>query len=255
MPKGNILTTALTKIGLSQLAIQVYEILVQYPQLNVSQISDKLGIYRLKVYQALDELVQMELVVRSPDYSRRIELSPPSKLMTIIRLKEVEFSRIGDDFGKILPDLQSQYYSKGREPITKIYQGKKEFIQIFHQILEEMNFGDEVLMISEGQDFYDIIDLDYYFENWGKPRIKKNIFVRILVRDDNLEFRKMQKQDKEHLRQMKILPSSFQSLGAIWICGNKVLNWNTVMARVIVITDSTMAKFYTNLFEVLWEKS
>ena len=254
MSKGNILSNTLQKLGLSPLAIQVYETLVKLPDANIKQIADKIGVYRLKIYQALDELVEIGLIVRGEDYSRIIELSPPSKLMTIVRMRETEMNRTAEDLSKILPDLQSQYYSKGREPITKIYQGKKEFTQIFHQILDETQRGDEVLMFSEGKDFYDLIDFDYYNENWMKPRIKKGVYVRVLVREDNSEFRKMQKQDKEHLRQMKVLPDSFKSLGAVWVCGNKILNWNTAMARVIVITDSTMAKFYKDLFEVVWNR-
>ena len=254
MSKGNILSNTLQKLGLSPLAIQVYETLVKLPDANIKQIADKIGVYRLKIYQALDELVEIGLIVRGEDYSRIIELSPPSKLMTIVRMRETEMNRTAEDLSKILPDLQSQYYSKGREPITKIYQGKKEFTQIFHQILEETKSGDEMLIFSEGQDFYDIIDIEYFKENWLKPRVKKNVFVKILLRSDNPEIHYMVTNDKADLRQTKILPDSFKSLGAVWVCGNKILNWNTAMARVIVITDSTMAKFYKDLFEIVWNR-
>ncbi len=59
--------------------------------------------------------------------------------------------------------------------------------------------------------------------------------------------------DKKDLRQTKILPIGFKSLGAVWVCGSKILNWNTTMARVVVITDSNMAKLYKNLFNVMWD--
>ena len=252
MSQGNILVSTLQKLGFSPLAIQVYEILAQNPDYNIKQISDKVGVYRLKIYQALDELTEAELVVRGGDYTRKIEISPPSKLLTILQYRETQMNRAADDLAKALPDLQSSYYSSGREPITKIYQGKREFAQIFHQILDETNRGEEMLIFSEGQDFYDIINIEYFIENWMKPRIKKGVFVKILVRSDNFELQNYKKYDKDHLREMKVLPKEFNALGSVWVCGNKVLNWNTSMARVIVITDSIMAKFYRNLFEMLW---
>ncbi len=111
MSKGNILNSTLVQLGLSPLAIQVYETLIKFPESNVKNIADQIGVYRLKIYQALDELVNMELIVRGEVYSRQIKLNPPSKLMTLIRMKETEMNRAAEDLSKILPDLQSQYYS------------------------------------------------------------------------------------------------------------------------------------------------
>jgi hypothetical protein len=119
-------------------------------------------------------------------------------------------------------------------------------------IIEETPKGEEILAISEGDDFYNIIDWDYFEENWMFPRIRKGVYVRMLTRFDNVLYKTLQKNDKEHLRQMRVLPKSFKSLGSIWISNNKIINWNTVMARAIVIEDRVMADFYREMFEVLW---
>jgi sugar-specific transcriptional regulator TrmB len=253
-PKNsNLLQLVLEQLNLGELSIKIYQLLLQNPEMNVSNLASKLGVYRLKVYNALDELQKAELILKSEDCNRKIELEPPAKIITKLKLKENNLNRINADFEEILPQLQSQYYSSTRLPITKIYEGKKQFLQIFHQILEESSRGDEILVISEGEDFYKFVDFEYFDTNWMQPRIKKGVFVKILTRADNHQFIAIKKHDKEQLRSMKILPKNFTALGAVWIAGNKVINWNTVMARAIVIEDHVMATFYRQMFEMIWQ--
>jgi sugar-specific transcriptional regulator TrmB len=253
-PKNsNLLQLVLEQLNLSELAIKVYQLLLHNPELNVSNLATKLGVYRLKVYNALEELQKAELIVQSEDYNRKIELEPPAKIITKLKLKENNLNRINSDFEEILPQLQSQYYSSTRLPITKIYEGKKQFLHIFHQILEESSKGDEILIVSEGEDFYDFIELDYILENFMKPRVKKGVYVKALIESNNKGFIGIRSNDERELRYTRIMPKSFQAFGSVWIAGNKVINWNTVMARAIVIEDKVMADFYRQMFQILWD--
>jgi sugar-specific transcriptional regulator TrmB len=252
LQNSNLLQLVLEQLELGDLEIQIYQLLLQHPELNVTDLAKKTDVYRLKIYNALDNLQKAELISQTADYNRKIELEPPAKIITKLKLKENNLSRINSDFEQLLPELQSQYYSSARQPITKIYQGKKEFLQIFHQVLEESKKGETILIISEGSDFYKIVDFDYFRENWLKPRAKKGVFVKVLVRADNLDFIEMSKDNEKHLREMKVLPKDFKFPGAVWVSNNKIINWNTVMARAIVIEDKVMADFYRNLFEVVW---
>jgi sugar-specific transcriptional regulator TrmB len=252
LQNSNLLQLVLEQLDLGELEIQIYQLLLQHPELNVTDLAKKTGVYRLKIYNALDNLQKAELISQTADYNRKIELEPPAKIITKLKLKENNLSRINSDFEQLLPELQSQYYSSARQPITKIYQGKKEFLQIFHQILEETPKGEFILAISEGEDFYRIIDFDYFNQNWMQPRIKKGVFVNVLVRADNLDFIEMSKDNEKHLREMKVLPKDFKFPGTVWVSNNKIINWNTVMARAIVIEDKVMADFYRQMFEMLW---
>jgi hypothetical protein len=54
-------------------------------------------------------------------------------------------------------------------------------------------------------------------------------------------------------RQVKILPKGFSSLGTIAIFGNKIVNWNTVIPRAIMIEDEVMAKTYRDIFDFFWD--
>jgi sugar-specific transcriptional regulator TrmB len=249
---SNLLSKVLSQLDLSELEMQIYLLLLQNPEINVTDLAKKTGMYRLKIYSALDNLQKAELVAQGKDYNRKIELEPPAKIATKLKLKENSLNRINSDFEALLPELQSQYYSSARQPITRIYEGKKEFTQIFHQILEETKQGGEIIILGESSDFYKIIDLYYFRQNWMKPRIKKGVWVKVLVHSDNHDFISQMPNNEQELRQMKILPKSIVSPGAIWIANNKVINWNTVMARAIVIEDKVMADFYRQMFDMLW---
>lgn len=252
LQNSNLLQLVLEQLELGELEIQIYQLLLQHPELNVTDLAKKTGVYRLKVYNALDNLQKAELIVQTEDYNRKIELEPPAKIITKLKFKENNLSRINSDFEQLLPELKSQYYSSARQPIAKIYEGKKEFLQIFHQILEECSPGDLIHIIAEGMDFYKIVDFDYIIENFMKPRVKKGVTIKVLIDSANMDFIDIRKDDPSGLRITKILPKEFKSIGAVWISKNKIVNWNTVMARAIVIEDKVMADFYRQMFEMLW---
>ena len=253
LQNSNLLQLVLEQLDLGDLEIQIYQLLLINPDLNVTEIANKTGVYRLKIYNALNNIQKAELISQTEDYNRKIELEPPAKIITKLKLKENNLSRINSDFEQLLPELQSQYYSSARQPIAKIYQGKKEFTQIFHQILEEIETGGEIIILGESSDFYKIVDLEYFRANWMKPRVKKGVWVKVLVHAHNHDFISQMPNNDKELRQMRILPKDFDCLGAIWIANNKIINWNTIMARAIVIEDKVMSDFYRQIFEMLWK--
>jgi hypothetical protein len=83
--------------------------------------------------------------------------------------------------------------------------------------LEESSRGDEILVVSEGEDFYKFVDFEYFDNNWMQPRIRKGVGVKVLIRSDNIDFIGIRELDEVQQRQTKILPKSFTALGAVWI--------------------------------------
>jgi hypothetical protein len=149
--------------------------------------------------------------------------------------------------------LQNEYYSSRKQPIIKVYEGKTQFINIFHQILEELEAGDEICIIGEGQDFYDIIDFEYYYSTFREDRIKRVIKAKVLWKQPILlDIKKLISTDSKELRKSKTLPTNFSSPGSIWITKNKVINWTTVLPKAIVIQDQNLVLFYNELFESYW---
>lgn len=72
----------------------------------------------------------------------------------------------------------------------------------------------------------------------------------------NFELRKLKHSDTPaKLRAMRFLPKEVKVKGTITIFGNKVINWNTVLAKATVIDDKIMADTYRALFDLLWEQA
>jgi sugar-specific transcriptional regulator TrmB len=253
MLQNNILEKSLQELGLSNFQIQLYSLLIKKEDLNIMQLAKELGVYRLKVYDALEELKQFNLIQKESNYSRKIIIEPPSKIITLLKRKETELSTLNTNLSEYLPTLQNEYYSSRKQPIIKVYEGKTQFINIFHQILEELEAGDEICIIGEGQDFYDIIDFEYYYSTFREDRIKRVIKAKVLWKQPILlDIKKLISTDSKELRKSKTLPTNFSSPGSIWITKNKVINWTTVLPKAIVIQDQNLVLFYNELFESYW---
>jgi sugar-specific transcriptional regulator TrmB len=253
MLQNNILEKSLAELGLSNFQIQLYSLLIKKEDLNIMQLAKQLGVYRLKVYDALEELKQFNLVQKEINYSRKIVIEPPSKIISLLKRKETELSTLNTNLSEYLPALQNEYYSSRKQPVIKVYEGKTQFINIFHQVLEELDVDDEIFILGEGKDFYDIIDFEYYFFTFREDRIKKGIKAKVLWKQPiSVDIKKLIFTDSKELRKSKILPTSFSSSGSIWITKNKVINWTTVLPKAIVIQDKNLVLFYKELFESYW---
>lgn len=250
---NNILEKSLKELGLSNFQIQLYCLLIKKEDLNIMQLAKELGVYRLKVYDALEELKLLNLVEKESNYSRKIIVESPSKIVNLLKRKESELSQLNLNLSEYLPSLQNEYYSSRKQPMVKIYLGKTQFTNMFHQVLEELKSDDEILILGEGQDFYDIIDFEYYFSTFRRDRIERNIKAKVLWKEPtSFDVKRLITLDSEELRESKILPEHFKTSGSIWITKNKVINWTTVLPKAIVIQDQSLVLFYKDLFETIW---
>ena len=249
----NLLESALKELGLTDFESQLYQLLIKSKDLNVAKLAQKLGVYRLKIYDGIKRLESLDLLKKDEDSSKQIYLEPPSKILTNLKRKEIQISTLSQNLEEYLPQLQNEYYSNRRDPLVKIYEGKSQFLQIFHQVLDEMQSGQELKIIGEGQDFYNIIDFEYYYNTWRPARIAKQITSKVLWKTPVLgEVRQLLLSDKKEFRQSKILPNSLTTQGSVWITPNFIINWITVLPKAIVIQEQSIVKFYNEMFESLW---
>jgi len=250
---SDLLENALKQLGLTDFEANLYQLLIKSTDLNVAKLSEKLGVYRLKVYDGLNKLELLGLLKKDADFSRQIYLEPPSKIITQLKRKQNDLASLSQNLETYLPQLQNEYYSTRKNPIVKVYEGKTQFLSLFHQILEEMDQKDEFYALGEGQDIYGIVPFEYYYENFALPRIAKQISAKVLWKQPVIsEVRELISKDKQEYRQSKILPKSFNAPGEVWITPNFIVNWTTVVPKAVVINDKTLVEFYKQTFETLW---
>jgi sugar-specific transcriptional regulator TrmB len=250
----SILIKALQELGLQEFEAKTYILLTQIEELNIAQMAKTLNTNRVRIYEALKRLEVAEIFFRKENGD--FDILPPSSILARLRHKQTESNRLIDDLNDALPALTTSYYNTSKQPSTKIYEGKDKFLKLILEIFEEIEFGNELLWFAEGEEFYHIIDSDYFLGEISRLRLQKQVPVRALALQNNFPLRKIKENDqKSMLRQIKFLPKDVKTRGTITVFGNKIINWNTVLAKAIVIDDKIIADTYRALFDLLWEQS
>ncbi len=247
--QSDLLSKSLVKLGLSKLAVLVYTDLLSDPTQKVAQLALKLRVHRPMIYRALTELRNLGLMS-----FENLEIEPPSRVVAMLRHEEIENKRLSDDLSEILPSYLNEYYATKKTSKVKIYEGKNEFIKLLNQCIDELQPDGEVLWLSEGMELYDIIDPYYFNFELASRRKKKGNKSRVMASYDNSVSTSEQNKNEMIDREVKVLPKGFSSLGTIGIFGNKIVNWNTVIPRAIMIEDEVMAGVYRDIFNFFWER-
>ena len=252
--KNTTLRESLSFIGLNDLSVKVYEILLDSPASNITEISREAGIGRNKVYEIIDDLSTFGLLEYGKNQDRKIKLTSPSVISTLLKSKKYQLNHALSNFEEILPSLTTNYFETKKEPAIKLFEGVNKFVYLMNQILIESEDGSELLSFNEGQDLWDIVDFEYFRTVWIEKRITKNIFAKIILQYSTVEILKIEtKKDRTKFRQMKMLNDSSIALGCYWVIGTKVIHWDTSNAKAVMIDNFTIAENMKANFELIWK--
>jgi sugar-specific transcriptional regulator TrmB len=240
-------------LGLNKLEADLYLELIKDRAIPVAALAKQFGTNRVRVYKAFENLEKTGLIERENDFSKITEVEPPLRVLALLRDKENQFKRQLEKFEDMAPELMYSYEKSEKTPRVKIYEGIGQMGKLLLQTLEEVQ--DEYLWLNEGEDLNAIFDTEYFFTEYSKKRAKKSISVRILANTDNISIKRFAHVAKEELREVRFLPSKYQSPGTITIYNDKMILWNTFIPRAIVIYDKQLAQIQRDLFEMLWKNA
>jgi predicted DNA-binding transcriptional regulator len=250
--KNNKLNLALQKLGLDKLSISLYEILIDNPNLSITELCTQTGQYRAKIYEALEELKKFGLVGRENDYKRQIKVSSPTTVFTLLKQKQYEINRSVVDLQAELPYILANYFDQKTALDVKVFDGENKFTYLLTTVLDECPDGVEMVSFNENNDIYDIIDSKYFFDVWVEKRITKKIFNRILLHPKNSFTNSQQPLDQVKFRSTKVLSSSLSDQGCYWIIGSKIIFWDTVTPKAILIENKVLASVLNSGFDLVW---
>jgi DNA-binding transcriptional regulator GbsR (MarR family) len=251
--RNNKLTKALQKLGISETAIQIYGLLLDQPQISITELCTQTGQYRAKIYEALEELKVIDLVERENDFKRQIRVSSPTTVFTLLKQKQYEINRSVVDFQEELPYILANYFDQKTALDVKVFDGENKFTYLLTTILDECIDGIEMVSFNENNDIYNIIDAKYFFDVWVEKRIAKKIFNRILLHPKNIFINSQQPLDQTKFRETKILPNSNSDQGCYWIIDSKIIFWDTVTPKAILIENKVLACVMKFGFELIWK--
>ena len=124
----------LQPFNLRKIEKQVFSDIANTGQTNASSIAKRIGVSRTSVYDLLDKLVGLGLIVESlSGASKQFEIQPPEKLELLISEKEESLTKAKES----LESFKSSYYSnkKDTKPRLTIYEGREELQQMMKDML------------------------------------------------------------------------------------------------------------------------
>lgn len=108
----------LRKIGFSDIADNIYSILLAHDNCSIAELARLTGKYRPAIYKALPELISKRLV-RGLVRKKRIVYDAESPLTL-----SVLFKKQAEDMNRALPELLSEHQRKCKKPKISILEGK-----------------------------------------------------------------------------------------------------------------------------------
>jgi hypothetical protein len=193
------------------------------------------------------------LVERENDFKRQIKVSSPAIVFTLLKQKQYEINRSVVDLQEELPHILANFFDQKTSLDVKVFDGENKFSYLLTTILDECADGVEMVSFNENNDIYNIINFKYFFDVWVEKRVSKRIFNKMLLHPKNTTYTKDQKAiDGLKLREGKHLPSSLSDQGCYWIIGSKIILWDTVTPKAILIENKVLAEVLKSGFELVW---
>ena len=127
----DILYKSLLEIGLDSVSTNIYLEILANQTITVTKLAKNLRTNRVKIYECLEVLRNLGLMAKDS-----LVIEPPSRVVAMLRHKEIQTKRLSDDLSEILPSYLNDYYSKSKVSRVKIYEGKNEFIKLQNQSIE-----------------------------------------------------------------------------------------------------------------------
>ncbi len=249
---NNIPTTlknALVSIGCSDLESDVFVQLFVHKH-SVTHISRALTTNRPKIYIALKELLKKGLVKSIK--GKWIPISP-KVIFTQIQNKKYNLDRLVHDYKNVLPTLIENYFEVKQQPSIQVFDGENKFLYLFHTLLDEIAVGESMISFNEGDDLYRWFDRDYFVDVWIEKRVSKRIHNRILYNSKNQFIPLESHRDEPKLRNTKVLPDSYVNMGSFWVIGaDRVILWDTITPKAIVIDNRILANLLKTNFDIIW---
>ena len=235
----------LSKIGLTKNEAKVYLTLLDLGTAQAGQITEKSGVHRRNVYDAIDRLMEKGLISFVIVNNKKL-FSPvnPKRFLGLIDERKFELDNLKSDFQKIMPELELRTTLKERHDV-RFFKGVEGLKTVFEDIIRT---GKDYIGYGPGQQLEKI--LKHYFRHFVDKRVKSKIRLRLIYDEASRKALK-----KNPLSDLRYMPDQYSSRAALRIYGDKValLLLSEEEPLAIVIKNKAIADGYRKYFEVMWK--
>ncbi len=246
------LDPALDELGLTAYEKKLYLLSISLGPKPISAFAQYLGISRPNVYKVILGLEKRGLAVFSDRASRTKKFVVESPHVLIKRLKEKRerMEQLDGNLLGILPDLLALYQQGDKATSLKVFDAKKAWVDLFFEVLTETN--DEYLFFGNVEKF--LAFAPSIQAQWVKERVGRGIKGKLLTLPSAAAKAKSV-QDKEELRETRVLASMQSFESSFLIFGKKVIIWQPKAPLAILIEDAPIVQMLRSIFDGFWEQS
>jgi len=242
----------LEELGVNGNEARVYLACLELGPTTITKIAHRAEVERATVYAILDRLKEKGLVsIKVKESDRHIQVESPDKLLVLAKHKKRAIEEKEKQFKEILPDLLAQVVQRGKQPKVKFYEGQEQYIEIFDHIIDEAK--EEMYYFGDVDQFVKMVSWEFE-RSWVKRRIRKKIFIKLLVNKGQY-YPEYKTRDAKELRETRFYPSDMKFEASFLLWANKIVLWNPVVPLAISIEDEIIAKMFKEMFLRLWEKA
>lgn len=235
----------LSKIGLTKNESKVYLALLNLGTAQAGQITEKSGVHRRNVYDAIDRLMEKGLISFVTVNNKKL-FSPvnPRRFLELIEEKKFELDNLKDDFNNIMPELELKAALQQKHDV-RFYKGVEGLKSVYEDIIRT---GKDYIGYGPGQ--YIEAILKHYFKHFVNKRIKSRIRLMLIYDEASRNTVKV-----NALSDVRYIPDQYSSRAALRIYGDKValLLLSEEDPLAIVIKNKAISDGYRKYFEIMWK--
>jgi sugar-specific transcriptional regulator TrmB len=249
--KKNIYTS-LKELGLTESEANLYATSLALGPATIASLAEHLNISRPNVYKGIAGLERHGLAKFSErkKYTRTFVVEPPTVVLEKLRKKREIVADLDQTLVGAMPDLLAQYHQGETPTKIKIFEGREQYIKAFFSVLEETK---ESLFFGSATDAINLLSWEKERE-WIQEKVKRGIRSKALFLPSK-EAETLMAQDKEHLRETRILKGVTPFVSSFQIFGSKAFIWQPKATLVLLIEDQCIVEMLRSIFTTLWEQS
>jgi HTH-type transcriptional regulator, sugar sensing transcriptional regulator len=234
------LEKALEEYGLKNNHAKIYVACLELGSAPILKIAQKSGFARSTCEAVLENLQKRGFV----SYFRKkgvkyYSVEDPHKVISLAKEKAYTLERV-------LPQFMARYAQSKTNPRVRVFQGKQGMKLVLKEILDEAK---EVVAFSSAEDLFITIE---EFTEFVKKRVALKIPVKVILQNSS-KAREREQLGLQELRQVKIIPDSYNYHGMVLIWNHKVAMFSfTNDLTALVIESEELAKIQRAMFDLIW---
>lgn len=237
-----------SECGLTEIESKVYLTLLKTGSALAGEITERSGIHRRNVYDAIERLTQKGLV-SSVVINNRRRFSPADskRFLEIIEEKKRELDDKKKLLEEALPKLDAIKSDTAKHDVT-FFRGAEGIKTVYDDVLRT---GKDYIGYGHGEHVEKI--LKFYFKHYIERRKKLKIKPRLIY----TEKERNKSYVKTALAEIRYLPNEYSSYAALRIYGDKValFLFSEDEPLAILIKSKKIADGYRKYFEFIWDSA